>query len=128
MQLAILLHVAPPALHAMLVLLVPRLVDPAEHRAVATFLLGRLQHESQLHDGAAHADTTGRPRQVRYSEGGGELRIATAGWGGSRGHYATPADFPPRGVTSCRGLRVRRCGLGCVHRSRFHSLSPRAKP
>jgi hypothetical protein len=38
--------------------------------------------------------------------------------GRSRGRYATPADFPRHDGTSYRGLRVRRWGLGFVHRSR----------
>jgi hypothetical protein len=36
----------------------------------------------------------------------------------SRGCYATPADFPLHDGTPHRGLRVRRWGLGFVHRSR----------
>jgi hypothetical protein len=36
----------------------------------------------------------------------------------SRGRYATPAGTPRRDGTPYRGLRARRWGLGCVHRSR----------
>jgi pentatricopeptide repeat protein len=36
----------------------------------------------------------------------------------SRGRFATPADFPRHDSTPYRGLRGRRWGLGCVHRSR----------
>ena len=47
-----------------------------------------------------------------------EVRTAM-GWGvASRGRYATPTDSPPHGGTPYRGLRVRRWGLGFVHRSR----------
>jgi hypothetical protein len=36
----------------------------------------------------------------------------------SRGRYATPVDFPLHDTSTYRGLRVRRWGLGFVHRSR----------
>jgi hypothetical protein len=38
--------------------------------------------------------------------------------GRSRGRFATRADSPQHDDTSYRGLRVRRWGLGFVHRSR----------
>jgi hypothetical protein len=46
----------------------------------------------------------------------------------SRGRYATPADSPLHDGTPYRGLRVRRWGLGFVHRLKGHFLSRRAKP
>ena len=42
----------------------------------------------------------------------------------SRDHFATPADFPLHDGSPYRGLRVRRWGLGFVHRSRTISLAP----
>jgi hypothetical protein len=56
-----------------------------------------------------------------------KLRIVTGFRVGdrSRGRYATPADFPPHAGTPYRGLRVRRWGLGFVHRSRaIFSVAP----
>jgi hypothetical protein len=49
-----------------------------------------------------------------------KLRIVRGfGWEDrSRGRYATPADFPLHDGTPYRGQRVRRWGLGFVHRSR----------
>jgi hypothetical protein len=50
-----------------------------------------------------------------------KLRIVTLGFrvgDRSRGRYATPADFAIHDGTPYRGLRVRRWGLGFVHRSR----------
>jgi hypothetical protein len=41
----------------------------------------------------------------------------------SRGRFATPADFPLHDCNPYRGLRVRRWGMGFVHRSRTNSLS-----
>jgi hypothetical protein len=38
--------------------------------------------------------------------------------GRSRGRFATPADFPLHDCSPGRGLRVRRWGLGFVHRPR----------
>lgn len=82
-KLAILLHVAPPALHAMLVLLVPRLVDPAEHQAIATSLLIRLQHESALEaatDAAeASHDATAAPAEHSEDATARVKRIVAAG-------------------------------------------------
>jgi hypothetical protein len=55
------------------------------------------------------------------------LRIVTLGIPGGEsltGRYATPADFLLHDGTPYRRLRVRRWGLGFVHRSRGHSLSP----
>jgi hypothetical protein len=41
----------------------------------------------------------------------------------SRGRYATPAGFPLQVSTSYRGLRVRRWGLGFVHRQGPFSIA-----
>jgi hypothetical protein len=66
----------------------------------------------------SYSDATAANRDLGVS--GGEMR--------SRGRYATPADFLLHGDTPYRGLRVRRWGLGCVHRSRATFCRAVAKP
>jgi hypothetical protein len=56
-------------------------------------------------------------------------RFRGFGWGVAHGgRYATPADFPLHDGTAYRGLRVRRGGLGFVHRPRTVFCRRRAKP
>ena len=72
-------------------------------------------------------DTPGALEERRWGLAGGlwgtamkQLRIGTDfGWGdGSRGRFATPADFPPQDCSPYQGLHVRRVSLGFAHRSR----------
>jgi hypothetical protein len=76
----------------------------AHHQRVAEPQLDRA-----LHNRKAHSEV--KKCAIRDESG---FRVADR----SRRRFATPADFPLHDGTPYRGLRVRRWGLGFLHRSR----------